>query len=75
MGYEVTTCQYRVYDVVKDKLTRLSNVIFFENNHLRFNWPDADQFRDIDKPFNPFVALEPEVDLLVDLPLDLQSNL
>ncbi len=37
VGYEATTHQYRVYDVVKDKLTRSSNVIFFENDYLQFN--------------------------------------
>ncbi len=34
MGYEATTHQYRVYDVVNDKLTRSSNIIFFENEYL-----------------------------------------
>ncbi len=76
MGYEATTRQYRVYDVVKDKLTRSSNVIFFENDHLQFRWPDGDQFgEDMDEPFDSFEAPEPEVDPPLDLPLDLPLNL
>ncbi len=34
IGYEATAHQYRVYNMVNDKLTRSSNVIFFENEYL-----------------------------------------
>jgi hypothetical protein len=59
VGYEATTRQYRVYDPVKNKLIRSSNVMFFENERLRFNWPDGNQLGgELDEPFDPFEALE-----------------
>ena len=37
VGYEESTRQYRVYDPVKDKLIRSSNVEFYEDRRLEFD--------------------------------------
>ena len=58
VSYKASTRQYRVYDPTKDKLIRSSNVIFFENERLRFDWPDKDQLEGkLDEPFDPFEVL------------------
>jgi hypothetical protein len=44
---------------VRNKLIRSSNVIFFENERLRFDWPDEDQLEgELDEPFDPFEVPE-----------------
>jgi hypothetical protein len=77
VGYEATTRQYRVYDPVNDKLIRSSNVMFFENERLRFNWPDGDQFSgELDEPFDPFEAPEEPLAPQVEVdPLPEQPNI
>jgi hypothetical protein len=73
VGYEATTCQYRVYNPANNKLIRSSNVIFFENERLRYNWPGRDQLSgELDEPFDPFEALEAQDE--VEAPLE-QPNL
>jgi hypothetical protein len=72
VGYEATARQYRVYDPMKDKLIRSSNVIFFENERLRFNWSDGNQLgSELDEPFDPFEAPD---DAQVEPPLE-QPNI
>ena len=77
VGYEATTRQYRVYDPAKNKVIRSSNVIFFENERLRFDWPDGDQFEgELDEPFDPFEAPEEALAPQVEVdPLPERTNI
>jgi hypothetical protein len=56
--YKATTRQYKVYDLVNNKLIRSLNVMFFKNKRFRFKWLDEDQFGgELDDPFDPFEVL------------------
>jgi hypothetical protein len=38
VGYEESTCQYRLYDPVRNLIVRSHNVEWYENEHLDVNW-------------------------------------
>jgi hypothetical protein len=57
VGYEESTCQYRVYDPIANVVTRSHNIEFYKEERLEFNWKEQLDshlvaFRDVDGDSN-----------------------